>query len=170
MRVPRTHATPAHDPVIDQDTSHEVDRSGRRLPVQQPTEFRITGITPFGLLGDASGVRGLLADLRGEILAVQAGSVAPVSTLTPGTDAASDGTSFRDRRRSRLAIADGKSFLQQRLPATLSSSTRSPQRIVLSPTSTGSSNQRRRTPVEPLHYIVGSIDAPHAEQVRAGRT
>ena len=71
--------------------------------VHDGIEFRITGITPFGLLGDASGVRGLLADLRGEILAVHADSVAPANTLTPAADAASDGTSFRDRRRSRLA-------------------------------------------------------------------
>lgn len=54
MRVPRTHGIPPMILVIDQDTSREIDRSAG-LFLSNRAEFRITGITPFGLLGDASG-------------------------------------------------------------------------------------------------------------------
>ena len=103
-------------------------------------------ITPFGLLGDASGVRGLLAGLRGEILAVQADSVAPVNALTPATDAAKDGTSFRDRRRSRLALGHRRDeILSAAAPSgDPQSSTRSLQR-----TGSGGPDEQWR---EALHY------------------
>jgi len=71
--------------------------------LSKPHVFRITGINHVGELGDASRVRLIPADLRGDLVAVHADAAAASTPAHPALDAGDGNDTFRERRLSRLA-------------------------------------------------------------------